>query len=75
MIVIAFRIEKYIIILDSVPPLTHLTSYTPSKSKLFILIITRGWHNRPGVVAVPIASQDRIKKKIEIMVVLLSRNT
>jgi hypothetical protein len=28
-----------------------------------IFIITRGWHNRPGVVAVPIASQSRIKKK------------
>jgi hypothetical protein len=27
-----------------------------------IFIITRGWHNRPGV-AVPIASQSRIKKK------------
>jgi hypothetical protein len=25
--------------------------------------ITRGWHNRPGVAAVPIASQTRIKKK------------
>jgi hypothetical protein len=25
--------------------------------------ITRGWHNRPGVAAVPIASQFRIKKK------------
>jgi hypothetical protein len=28
-----------------------------------IFIITRGWHNRPGVAAVPIASQSRIKKK------------
>jgi hypothetical protein len=27
-------------------------------------IITRGWHNRPGVAAVPIASQTTIKKKI-----------
>jgi hypothetical protein len=26
--------------------------------------IIRGWHNRPGVAAVPIASQTRIKKKI-----------
>jgi hypothetical protein len=29
-----------------------------------IFIITRGWHNRPGVAAVPIVSQSRIKKKI-----------
>jgi hypothetical protein len=28
-----------------------------------IFTITRGWHNRSGVVAVPIASQTRIKKK------------
>jgi CRISPR/Cas system CSM-associated protein Csm2 small subunit len=28
-----------------------------------IFTITRGWHNRPGVAAVPIASQTRIKKK------------
>jgi hypothetical protein len=27
-----------------------------------IFIITRGWHNRPGVAAVPVASQSRIKK-------------
>jgi hypothetical protein len=27
-----------------------------------IFTITRGWHNRPGVAAVPIASQTRIKK-------------
>jgi hypothetical protein len=27
-----------------------------------ILTITRGWHNRPGVAAVPIVSQTRIKK-------------
>jgi hypothetical protein len=26
-----------------------------------IFTITRGWHNRPGVAAVPIASQARIK--------------
>jgi hypothetical protein len=25
-----------------------------------IFTITRGWHNRPGVAAVPIASQSRI---------------
>jgi hypothetical protein len=28
-----------------------------------IFTITRGWHNRPGVAAVAIASQTRIKKK------------
>jgi hypothetical protein len=27
-----------------------------------VFTITRGWHNRPGVAAVPIASQSRIKK-------------
>jgi hypothetical protein len=30
-----------------------------------IFTITPGWHNRPGVAAVPIASQTRIKKKID----------
>jgi hypothetical protein len=29
-----------------------------------IFTITRGWHNRPGVAAVPIASQTRIKKEV-----------
>jgi hypothetical protein len=29
---------------------------------IIIFIITRGWHNRPGVAAVQIASQTRIKK-------------
>jgi hypothetical protein len=29
-----------------------------------IFTITRGWDNRPGVAAVPIASQTRIKKKV-----------
>jgi hypothetical protein len=28
-----------------------------------IFTITRGWHNRPGVTALPIASQTRIKEK------------
>jgi hypothetical protein len=28
-----------------------------------IFTITRGWHNRPGVAAVPIASQSRVKKQ------------
>jgi hypothetical protein len=31
-----------------------------------IFTITRGWHNWPGVAAVPIASQSRIKKKNEM---------
>jgi hypothetical protein len=32
-----------------------------------IFIITRGWYNRPGVAAVPIASQSRIKKKTGLL--------
>jgi hypothetical protein len=32
-------------------------------STIIIFNITRGWHNRPGVAVVPIASQTRIKKK------------
>jgi hypothetical protein len=28
-----------------------------------IFMITRGWHNRPGVAAVPIVSQSKLKKK------------
>jgi hypothetical protein len=28
-----------------------------------IFTITRGWHNRPGVAAVPIVSQNKKKKK------------
>jgi hypothetical protein len=44
------------------------TSFSPAnlRSICFSTInftITRGWHNRPGVAAVPIASQTRIKKK------------
>jgi hypothetical protein len=31
-----------------------------------IFTITRGWHNRPGVAAVPIASETRINNKINI---------
>jgi hypothetical protein len=38
-----------------------LPIYIPSASPLFT--ITQGWHNGPGVAAVPIASQTRIKKK------------
>jgi hypothetical protein len=29
-----------------------------------IFTITRGWHNGPGVAAVPIVSQTKLKKKI-----------
>jgi hypothetical protein len=29
----------------------------------FIFTITRGWHNRPGMAAVPIVSQTNLKKK------------
>jgi hypothetical protein len=32
-----------------------------------IFTITRGWHNRPRVAAVPIASQTRIKTKIFLL--------
>jgi hypothetical protein len=32
-----------------------------------IFTITRGLHNRPGVAAVPIASQTRIKKKLFLL--------
>jgi hypothetical protein len=32
-------------------------------SSTIIFTITRGWHNMPGVTAVPIASKSRIKKK------------
>jgi hypothetical protein len=31
-----------------------------------IFIITRGWHNRPGVAAVPIASQLKKKKHSQL---------
>jgi hypothetical protein len=40
-----------------------LPIYIPSASPQIIFTITRGWHNRPGVAAVPTASQSRIKKK------------
>jgi hypothetical protein len=36
-----------------------------------IFTITRGCHNRPGVAAVPIASQTRIKKKKKVGVSFL----
>jgi hypothetical protein len=31
-----------------------------------IFTITRGWHNRPGMAAVPIAPQTKIKKNIYV---------
>jgi hypothetical protein len=40
-----------------------LPIYIPSASPQSSSPITRGWQNRPGVAAVPIASQSRIKKK------------
>jgi hypothetical protein len=40
-----------------------LPIYIPSASPQSSIIITRGWHNRPGVAAVPIASQTKLKKK------------
>jgi hypothetical protein len=33
-----------------------------------IFPITRGWHNRPGVAAVPTASQSKIKKITSIRI-------
>jgi hypothetical protein len=39
----------------------YIPSASPQSSSLSI---TRGWHNRPGVAAVTIASQTRIKKKL-----------
>jgi hypothetical protein len=44
-----------------------LPIYIPSAFSTNIFTITRGWHNRPGVAAVPIASQRRIKKKVLIL--------
>jgi hypothetical protein len=32
-----------------------------------IFTITQGWHNRPGVAAVPIASQTKLKKNTFIV--------
>jgi hypothetical protein len=41
-----------------------LPIYIPSASpQSFSFTITRGWYNRPGVAAVSIASQTRIKEK------------
>jgi hypothetical protein len=40
-----------------------LPIYIPSASLQSSSLITLGWHNRPGVAIVPIASQTRIKKK------------
>jgi hypothetical protein len=37
-----------------------LPIYIPSASPQSSSLITRGWHNRPGVAAVPIASQTKI---------------
>jgi hypothetical protein len=45
-------------------PLHNLNSICFST---IIFTITRGWHNRPGVAAVPTASQTRIKKETSVM--------
>jgi hypothetical protein len=43
-----------------------LPIYIPSACfSTIIFTITRGWHNRPGVAALPIASQFKLKKKRE----------
>jgi hypothetical protein len=39
-----------------------LPIYIPSAAPQSSSPITRGWHSRPGVAAVPIASQTRIKQ-------------
>jgi hypothetical protein len=39
-----------------------LPIYIPSASPQSSSLITRGWHKRPGVAAVPIASQTKYKK-------------
>jgi hypothetical protein len=41
-----------------------LPIYIPFCFSTIIFAITRGWHIRPGVAAMPIASQTRIKKNI-----------
>jgi hypothetical protein len=42
-----------------------LPIYIPSALPI-IFTITRGWHNRPGVAAVPIVSQTKKKKPITL---------
>jgi hypothetical protein len=41
---------------------------------IIIFIITRGWHNRPGVAAVPIVSQQKKKKKKKPLLEKLRRD-
>jgi hypothetical protein len=38
-----------------------------------IFTITQGWHDRPGVAAVPVASETKIKKKKLNYIVLNGR--
>jgi hypothetical protein len=57
----------------------RLTSVSPANlhSICFSTIIftnTRGWHNRPGVAAVPIASQTRLKKIDDVISIKCSIN-
>jgi hypothetical protein len=47
-----------------------LQIYIPSASPQSSSFITRGWHNRLGVAAVPIASQSRIKKKKKLSILV-----
>jgi hypothetical protein len=49
-----------------------LPIYIPICFSTIIFTITGGWHNRPGVAAVPIASQTKIKnKKIPSMLIVV----
>jgi hypothetical protein len=50
-----------------------LPIYIPSCFSTIIFIITRGWHNRAGVAAVPIASQTNDNKKNTMLQVRMSR--
>jgi hypothetical protein len=56
--------------------LSPRTSVSPANLRsicfsTIIFTVTRGWHNRPGVAAVPIASQTRIKKNIRKSTILI----
>jgi hypothetical protein len=57
------------------PPRTSVSPANLHSICFFTIIftITRGWHNRPGVGAVPIASQTRIKKS-KATCMLMSRH-
>jgi hypothetical protein len=40
----------------------RLPIYIPSAFPQSSSLINRGWHNRPGVAAMPIASEPKLKK-------------